>query len=375
MKQKKLFAIMLGVVACALVATIVWINVGGTASKKVQIAMILPLTGPAASLGEDEKVGIDIAVADFAKEAELVSLIYEDSQSKPEVTVSAVKKQIDINGTRIFFISTTAPTQAALPILKQANTDVLAFVAVTMPNITDGYPFAYRIYPNVTEEIKTLADFAKHKGYRRIGGFCPQNRVGEESLKELKSLLEADGGTVPIVESFAMAEKDFRSLLLKFKGQNLDAICITGCFPMQYEPILKQMVETGIDVPLLCGIGMTTAGLEKKFSAEFLSKITFPAPPLYFSTSNPDTVKFIQAVRAKGKEPNYDVAYAYDGTALLLRAIATADSTNSKDITIALNKLIPFNGASGPIKFDEKRDAYLGLRVCQWGPEGIQVAE
>ncbi len=343
--------------------------------KTVRVGAILPLTGPAASLGEDEKLGIELAHADYARASTLAKFVFEDSQSKPDVTISALRKQLDVDGTRVFVIATTAPVQAALPALKEAKNDVLAIVSATMPDVTVGYPFAYRIYPTVTEEVATIADYAGKKGYRAVGGFAPRNRVGEESLKMLTTRVQQQGGSVLLTETVETTQKDFRSSLARFKEVQIDAVCMTGFFPSQYAPILKQMIETGINVPILCGIGMVTAGVEKELPSDVLARIVFVAPPLYLNPEDGRTGKFMQAVRARGKAPNYEIGYAYDTTTMLLRAIESANSSNPQNIAAAMNKLVPFEGVTGTITFNDSRDAILGLRVCRWGQSGIALAE
>jgi branched-chain amino acid transport system substrate-binding protein len=344
-------------------------------SKSVRVAAILPLTGPAASLGEDAKFGMDMAYRDFQGATGLVSFSYEDSQSKPETTISALRKQLDVNGTRVFVIATTAPVQAALPALRDAKLDVLAFVSATMPDVAAGYPFAYRIYPTASEEVATLAEYATKKGLKAIAALAPRNRVGEESLTMLAAQLEPHGASVLLAETFDMTQKDFRSLLAKIKAAKIDAVCLTGCFPSQYAPILNQMIEAGITVPVLCGLGMVTAGVEKDLPMEFLGRLAFVAPPFYFNPDKAATSKFMKDVQARGKVPNYDIGYAYDTTALFLRAVETAHTGNPKDIIAAMENLLPYEGVTGSLTFNQNRDAVLGLRACRWVHGRITLAE
>lgn len=343
---------------------------------RVRVAAILPLTGPAASIGQDEKLGIELAYADNASASRLLEFVFEDSQSKPDVTVTALRKQLDVDGTSLFIVSTTAPVQAALPALRDSKKDVFAVVAATMPDITAGYPFAYRIYPTATEEVSTIAGYAKAMGYRKLAGYAPKNRVGEESLKMLAAHLQADGGSLLLAETFETTEKDFRSVIAKFKAEKVDAIVLTGAFPAHYVPILRQMAEAGIDVPVLGGVALATAGVEKELPPNFLARIKFVAPPFYFnSETSPKTTQFVQAVKARGKTPNYEIGYAYDSAAMLLLAVEASVAKTPQGIATAFAALSPFQGVAGPITFNETRDAVLGFRMSQWGPNGIVLAK
>lgn len=373
MNKKLSTLIVVAIIAVAILATVFSVSKRQheVVPAKLQVAAILPLTGPAAVFGQDEKLGIELALQ-TQKDAKIpLSFIFEDSQGKPDLGVSSLRKNYDIAGTRIFFVSTTGPAMAILPILKESAHSNIAFVIATVSGVTREFPSALRIYPSVDEEIRILGGYAEAKGYKRIAAYTLNNQAGEEAIRKMGQKVTAYGGSVVFSDTFTPTEKDFRQVLLKVKQSSADALLITG-YTSQYADIFRQMIENDIKIPVLAGIGVALGGLEKEFPAEFMANVVFPASRFNFERNNARIHEFEAMVKAKGKVANFEIAYAYDSTQLLRTAVDRAQSTDPKKIFDAILSLMPYDGINGTTKFDEHRDAILDLKACRYGPNGIE---
>lgn len=341
--------------------------------QQVKVTALLPLTGPAAVFGQDEKLGIELALETQKTAPIPIAINFEDTQGKPDITVSALRKNYDLSGSRIYIASTTGPALAVLPILKGSSDPTITFVIATLSGITKDYPSAFRIYPSVDEEIRVLSSYAKEANFRRIAVYCLRNQAGEDAIRKLGEEVAVFGGAVVFSDTFPASEKDFRQVLLKVKEAKPDALLITG-YTTHYADILRQMLEGNIRIPVLAGIGMPLGGLEKQFPADFISQVIFPASQLNFEPNNPRVKAFAAMVKSRGKVANFEIAYAYDSTRLLLAAVEKAGSTDPKLIANAIKGLMPYEGINGTIKLDENRDARLGLKASHYGPNGIEPA-
>jgi branched-chain amino acid transport system substrate-binding protein len=340
---------------------------------QVKVTALLPLTGPAAVFGQDEKMGIELALATQKAARMPLSFIFEDSQGKPDLAVSAVRKNYDLSGSRIYMVSTTPPTLAVLPILKELPDPTVTFVIATLSGITKGYPSAFRIYPSVDEEIRVLSSYAEKAGFKKIAAYCFKNQAGEDAIRTMTERMASFGGEVVFSDTFSIVEKDFRQVLVKIKGLQPDAILITG-FASNYADVFRQMIENDMKIPVLAGVGMPLGGFNKQLPADFLSRVVFPATRFNFESENPTIKSFVDLIQQTGKVANYEIAYAYDTTQLLRAAVDKAGSSDPKLIAEAIKELMPYEGITGTISLDGNRDARLDLKACRYGNNGIELA-
>ena len=246
-------------------------------TQVVKIGAIVPLTGSNAYLGEGERLGMQLALANYPDMESKVSFIFEDSKGKPEVALSAARKLLDVQNVNIHIVATSGVALATLPMYKESGKDLLVFAQATFPKVTKDYPFAYRIYTSADEEARLLASYAKKKGYLRVGALYLRNRVFEESNKLFQKEIEPYGGKVVISESFANEDKDIKPLLEKLKQSNLDAIFVYG-FATNLPTIANQMDEVGLKLPVLVNSIIASAGIDKKLPPDFLKQVVFPVP-------------------------------------------------------------------------------------------------
>lgn len=345
----------------------------GATVEKLKVVAILPLTGPAATFGQDEKLGMDMAQQ--ARKVGKNSLVFtfEDSQGKPDIALSSLRKNYDLDGSRVFFISTTGPSMAVLPILKESKDSSIAFVIATLSGMTRDFPSALRIYPSVDEEIRALSAYAKTLGFKRIAGYCVRNQAGEDFIRKMNESASEFGGAIVFSDTFPAGEKDYRPVLLKIKAANVEALLVTG-YTGNYTDMFRQMLEVDLKIPVLAGGGAALSGLEGVLPLDFLKKVAFPASSFSFDRDRPAVKEFEQLLQSVGKLPNYEIAYAYDSTRLLQAAVDHAGSTDPKAILESIQRLMPYEGVNGSITLDHNRDAVLDLKPCRYGANGIERA-
>jgi branched-chain amino acid transport system substrate-binding protein len=342
------------------------------ADQTVRIGAILPLTGPTAYLGVNERLGMQIALDERGPSATpKVEFVFEDSKGTADLALSAMRKLLHFQDIRFHVVTTTTPVLATLPAYAQAGKSVLVIAQCMVPEVTKGYPFAYRLYATSDEETDLLSAYAKQQGFQRVGALHIQNRFGEEGVNYFSRKFTAAGGQVPLVESFAFTATDFRTTLAKFRELNLDAILIYA-YSTNFPVIFQQMQEAGLNLPVLGNVDLALGGLQDKVNPDFLSRVVFPAPRYYFAQDS-----LIQAfnakVRARGTEPNFDIAYSYDMARVLIRALENADEIAPDAVGREIMELMPYQGVTGTIRLTADRDLRSDMRLVRWGPNGIEL--
>jgi ABC-type branched-subunit amino acid transport system substrate-binding protein len=109
--QKVLFGIVAAVVVLCVVVALV-VNRGGHTEGDgdvIKIGVILPLTGPAAELGELSKRGIVLAADHINAHGEIhgrkIELIIEDAGLEPKRALDAYRKLKEIDGVTFYLVS------------------------------------------------------------------------------------------------------------------------------------------------------------------------------------------------------------------------------------------------------------------------------
>lgn len=377
--------VMLGVVLVLVIAVAVWRNSknylspsearSATVPQRVQVAAVLPLTGPIAYLGEGEALGIRLAVENQNRSARpQVEFVSEDSQGNADVAVTAVRKLLELQGLRVHAVFTTTPVLATLPIYSNSGKDVLVIAQCMIPEVTKGYPFAYRLYATSDQESDLLSGYAAKNNLKRFAALNINNRFGEEGVNFFAKKIGRNGGQLLLREQISFTDKDFRTVLNKIKELKVDGVIIYA-YSTTFPLIFRQMQEMGLNLPVLGNLDLALGGLQDKVSPEFLNHVVFPAPRYYFDSQNEKTREFNARVAALGKTPNVDIAYSYDMATLLIRAIQKVGSDDPKRVSSALINLTPFEGATGQITFTPDRDTVADMKLVRWGSKGLELVK
>ena len=93
----------------------------------------------------------------------------------------------------------------------------------------------------------------------------------------------------------------------------------------------------------------------------YMKNVTFSAPAFYFNQDNPEVKVLAEALQKKGKQLNYEAAYAYDTMKMFIQAVEKATEKTPAGITSAMMSLSPYHGITGEIHLNENRDSILKL--------------
>jgi branched-chain amino acid transport system substrate-binding protein len=175
--------------------------------------------------------------------------------------------------------------------------------------------------------------------------------------KYFKEYFTSHGGQIVLERSFSGGgtDKDFRAQLSSIKATQPDAIFVPGYYT-EAGLIAKQARSLGIKAPLMGGDG---------WDSPKLSEIGGSAiDGCYFSThfspqdKNPKVQDFVKKYNEKFKTmPDGMAPLGYDAMMILAQAINTAGSTDGTKVRDAFAKVKDYEGVTGKITIDEKRNA------------------
>ena len=356
--------IMVGVIGVLVVVIIVAGNVlQQKQTDQVNLVAMLPLSGVASHIGQDEQIGLQTALENAGTKS--VNLIFEDTGAKADIAVQALHRHININDNRFFYTSTTAVVNAAIPTIKQNGKDSFVFTTCTKPDVTTEYSYAFRVYPTSADEARLFADIIKKKKYHKVAILFLQSPTSIGMLNILNQQLTGTDTRIVFKDFFSDQERDFRILLLKIQAQNPDVLLLAG-YARNYQSILRQLHEMDYAVPVIANMGMLQMDLTEEEKIAYMKNVIFAAPAFYFNQDNPEVKVLTEALNKKGKQLNYEAAYAYDAMRMFIMAVEHAKEKTPAAIAAKMMSLSPYYGITGEIRLNENRDSVLKLYPAKY---------
>lgn len=323
----------------------------------LRIGLVLPMTGPGAVFADYIKDGADLATAELNRTGKVrVRLSYEDSKNQPAVGISAYNKLLLGRAAPPVVVVALSSVAKALAPLATESKVVQVYIAVAIPDITDGR-YRFRVYPEANGMAGVMADFAAERlGARRGAVIYINDEFGNVSVEAFGRRFGAHGGTVVFTESYEPTQSDYRQQIVKLKAVNPppEVIYLNGYGPA-YANIVRQLREADVRSQLTADM---TLGLPST-----LGQVGEAAEGAYLVDGRMDP-EFEARFRAAYNKPATSYAgYAYDIVRAVAEARATTGSANSEAIALGLHQLRDWPGVMGPITIKPDGDSTLEFVV------------
>ena len=342
----------------------------------IKIGGVAPLSGGVAVYGVECKNGIDLAVeeinADGGINGQKIQFICEDDEGDPAKSVSAYKKLVSKDKTRLIIGSLTSGCTLAITNQAQANKVVQIAPAATAPAITDAGNFIFRACFIDPFQGRVGGKFA----YENLGSkkaavlYDIGNDYSVGLMENFVSEFEKQGGKIVAKESYGTGEKDFNAIITKVKAANPDVVYLPDYYAT-VALIAKQLRAQGIDTPIVGADGWD--GLTENAGDEVLNG--------YYSnhyaedSDSPAVQKFVKNFEKKyNKKPNAFAALGYDSMYMLKDAIVAAGSTDSVKVREALEKT-DNDYVTGHIKFDSKHNPIKSAVMVKMIKDGNKLSQ
>src|SRR5919107_1043007 len=189
-------------------------------SGPVAIGLSTPLSGPAASLGENERNGVELAIDRINADGGVLDgrdldLAAEDNACNPTDGVGSVSKLItQEDAATVIGALCSGVTLAAMP-LAQRNKVPFVVSTSTSPDITTqsgagGNEYTFRINPSDATLATALAGYLADEGsISRLSILAEDSTYGRGGAAALRSALEDEGIEVVGADYVAQGTADF----------------------------------------------------------------------------------------------------------------------------------------------------------------------
>ena len=328
-----------------------------SALADIPVAVVGPVTGQVAAIGEQAVQGAKKAVADInaagGVNGEKLVLEIGDDACDPKQAVSVANQ---IAGKDVTFVSGHLCSGASIPASKVYEDEGVLMIspASTNPKLTDngGWNVA-RVCGRDDAQGKVAGNYiAKAYAGKKIAIVDDKSAYGKGLADEARKAMNAAGLTEVLNESINAGEKDFSALVSKLKDAGVDAIYFGGYHP-EAGLILKQMSEQGLNAKMYSADGMNTAELWA---------IAGPTATNLFFTFAPDPRKnpaanaIVEEFKKGGYDPEGFTLYTYATFQLYKAAVEATKSTDGEKISAWLRAGNPVQTVIGEIKLDSKGD-------------------
>jgi len=344
-----------------IVVVIILIIIGFTSNGKsketgpIKIGFVGPLTGDAASIGQNEQVAVALAVEEVNKAGGVngrpIEVIYEDGKCTNTNANAAASKLINMDKVPVILGGVcSGETMAFTDIAEKSKTVVLSPCS-SNPAITNSGDYIFRNYPSDNYQGSFNADYIYNKlGKKNVAILYIQTDYGTGIRGVFVDSFKKLGGVIVADESITPSSKDVRSQLTKIKASNPDIIYFLG---MTEDAItgIKQARQLGINTPFF--------GADSWGDAKIWSTLGQAGEgSMYSHVATPLTPAFTAAMKTKIGTDNITICSpeAYDGLKLLAQVMNKV-GTDSEKIKNELYKTVYTGGVSaGKIQFDSNGD-------------------
>src|SRR3954469_13862593 len=332
-------------------------------AQEIVIGQYASLTGSEATFGINSSNGVALALEEVNNQGVLggrkIKIITEDDQSKPGQPSAAVKKLVSSDKV-IAVIGEIASSRSleAAPICQEAKVPMVS-PGATNARVTEVGDYIFRVCFIDPFQGTVMAKFALDnlKATKVAILTDVRNDYSVGLTQYFKEYFEAHGGKVVSERSCSGGgtDRDFRAQLTSIKTAQPDAIFVPGYYT-EAGLIAKQARSLGIKVPLMGGDGWDSPKLSEIGGAAM--------DGCFFSThfspqdTNPKVQDFVKKYREKfNTMPDGMAPLGYDAMMILADAIKTAGGTDAAKIRDALTQVKDYEGVTGKITIDSKRNA------------------
>ncbi len=317
--------------------------------EKIVLGASLPLTGEAASVGNDARAGMELALKEVNDEGgingKMLEIKYEDDKCSKEGITTITKLITADNVNAIIGPLCSAAAGPGLPVAQEAGMPTIIFASA--PHLTKIGDFIFRIYPSDAFGGKFVAEYVYNTlGKKNAAIVYVKNDWGQGLHDTFVARFAEIGGKVVFDDSLNQDESDARTLIAKLIEAKPDVI-VAPLYPAVGVVFIKQAKEAGVKAPILGGDAFDSKEVIESGVAD---DVKFAVPSIKNPAEFADRVK-----KVTGKDSSIWTPLGYDAVKIFAQVIQKV-GTDKKAIRDELAALRYEGVSSTVIEFDADGD-------------------
>jgi ABC-type branched-subunit amino acid transport system substrate-binding protein len=322
-------------------------------TERHRVALLVPLSGPNAAVGQSIADAAALALADTGGKALRITN-YDTGQGAELAARRALA-----DGNRLFLgpllgedvRAVTGPAEAAgVPVIAFSNDAAVVGDDVWLLGFSPA------------QSIDRVVRFARSKGLTRFAGLIPPGVYGRNASNTLIKVAEAAGGSVVAMQSYQRSPQSLAAAITLISKEKYDAVLIAdnGRIAIASAPLIR---KAG-------GAGVRILGTELWNAEPSLNNSANMAGAWFASVDDSVFKQFATRYRARyGRTPYRLASLGYDAVLLTVR-IAGDWKLGDRFPVDALGDEGGFAGVDGAFRFSRGHIAERALAIHQLGPGG-----
>ncbi len=360
--MKKIW-IAIGVIVIVVLSIVLIVTQTKKEPKEIKIGAILPLTGPAATLGEWVKSGHELAIEEINTKSKILKIKYipEDGMGDPKTSVSAFKKLVEVNKVSIIFTTLSNVTLALIPLLDKYK--VILYTNAAHPQIIGKSKFVLRHGQVAEEEANTISNFLLSNNIPTVSIISLNDDYGVIFANTLKNIATNKNIVVKNIVFYEQGETDFKTEVQKLISSSPKAVVIGG-YGKAIGFILKRLKEVGFNGTIIA---------TSLFNSPETFQIAGDAAIGVYHTDflidySDERVKELKArYEAKfSKEIHPLTIFSYNDMLLIIEAIIKRGSDSPTKIIEYILNLKEFKGAGETISIQPNGNLLIPLIIKKY---------
>lgn len=206
---------------------------GAAPAPPIRLGAIFNMTGPNATLGQEELAGVEAAVVDVNRRGGVLGrqleLVKADAASDPQKAAAEANRLMDDSG--VVAILGPDGAQMTLPIVPLANQRSVPLVSASAGFLgrvpPDQLRWVFTVGPDFASKgLPTFIRYWQAQGYKRIAVLSNQTPVFDLVTSFLARAAPAAGLEVVGAESFPPGQPDVTALISKLAGRDPDVLLV-----------------------------------------------------------------------------------------------------------------------------------------------------
>lgn len=332
---------------------------GAMAADSVKIGLALPLSGAAATYGQELQRGAEYA-ADLVNQrggilgGRKIELVFEDEKGTPQGGVAAVQKLMSVGRVKAI----TGGTNSSVVLAESSVTKkrILQVNAGAQADaITDqGSPWLFQINNTVSLNSEAFnAYIIKTLKPKTVAYMGENSEFNKTVLEKLKVSLKSAGIELMSASTYDAETNDFTSILTKIKASNPDMIYVADAYPARAAQLWKQVRQIGGFKTEVMSPGVVTPGMIKPSEGAMNGVIT--GEIFMASDPGPDGKEFVENYQKKfNSVPGKGELVIFEAINLIASAMDKAGTDSDYDKISKTIREGAWQSPRGLLKFDEK---------------------
>ncbi|NBE08344.1 ABC transporter substrate-binding protein [Paragemmobacter ruber] len=310
---------------------------GAASAQEVKLGVLLGFTGPLESITPAMGAGADLAIKEVNDSGKFtlgtVSAVRGDSTCiDAAAATAAAERLVTADGVSgIVGGDCSGVTGAVLQNVARPNGIGMISPSATSPALStaedDGLFF--RTAPSDARQGEIMADILSEKGIKSVALTYTNNDYGKGLADSFGTAFAAKGGTVTISAPHEDGKADYSAEVASLASAGGEMLVVAGYVDQGGKGVIQASIDSGAFSTFYLVDGMYGEALIEAIGEPLNG--SFGAVP---GTDSEGATKFQEMATAAGFDGTSAFSpESYDAAALILMAMAAANSTNSKDWT------------------------------------------